>query len=255
MRSSEQRLRDVELQLEKHRVRPRGGTGRPYATKTIAASDSSATGRSTADFVCTGTDDQVQILAAMDAARGGNLTLLDGNYNLSAPIAPLYPTDILIQGSGKYNAMIQPDYNIDLTNAFHLFVLPAGSWLELRDLSVSSSWYFETGDGDALHFITSQGSYSTLTLRNADIGGWTWGVWGEFMQYCMLEDSRIGGGNDGAGPYVGGGIYGAAWNECIIDNCEIGGATYGVQIVNPLRCVITRNHISYTGSHAIRIGP
>lgn len=254
MRSNEQRLRDVELQLEKHRVRPRGGSGRPYATKTIAAADSSASDRSNADFVCTGTDDQVQILAAMTAANYGNLTLLDGNYYLSAPIAPLLPVRILIQGSGKYTSMIQPDYHLDLVDAFHLFVIPGSSYIELRDLQVMSSWYFQTGTGNALHFETGYGNAATLTLRNADIGGWTWGVWGENMQYCIFEDSNISGGNDADGPYVGGGVYGNTWEECVIDNCDIGGATYGIQITNPLRCTVSRNRISYTGSHGMRIG-
>lgn len=76
-RTSEERLRDVELQLEKHRVRgsARGG-GKPYVTLTIAAYNTIAPNATNCDYVCTGSADDVKINEAItritnDAYSGG----------------------------------------------------------------------------------------------------------------------------------------------------------------------------------------
>ena len=59
-----------------------GPTGRS-ATFIVAASDASAISISQADYVCDGTDDHVQILAALAAltASGGVVQLTEGNFN------------------------------------------------------------------------------------------------------------------------------------------------------------------------------
>ncbi len=65
----------------------------------VAASNASANVKAKADYVCTGTGDQVQIQAAVDAARsegGGVVKLSSGNFNTSAPIT-LHPT-VTLQG-------------------------------------------------------------------------------------------------------------------------------------------------------------
>lgn len=65
----------------------------------VAASNSSANVKAKADYVCTGTNDQVQIQAAVDAARtegGGVVKLSSGSFNTSAPIT-LHPT-VTLQG-------------------------------------------------------------------------------------------------------------------------------------------------------------
>ncbi len=52
------------------------------ATLVVAASDSTAKDKTNADYVCDGTDDHIQIQAALDAlpAQGGSVLLLAGNY-------------------------------------------------------------------------------------------------------------------------------------------------------------------------------
>lgn len=65
----------------------------------VAASNASANVKAKADYVCSGTGDQVQIQAAVDAARadgGGVVKLSSGNFNTSAPIT-LHPT-VTLQG-------------------------------------------------------------------------------------------------------------------------------------------------------------
>ena len=65
----------------------------------VAASNATANVKAKADFVCTGTNDQVQIQSAIDAARtegGGIVKLSSGSFNTSAPIT-LHPT-VTLQG-------------------------------------------------------------------------------------------------------------------------------------------------------------
>ncbi|GAI41416.1 unnamed protein product, partial [marine sediment metagenome] len=56
------------------------------ATFVVAASDSEH--KFEADYFCNGTDDQVQINAALAAlpATGGKVVLLDGTYTIAGPI-------------------------------------------------------------------------------------------------------------------------------------------------------------------------
>ncbi len=59
------------------------------ATRLVAASDADVRSKIEADFVCDGTDDDVEIQAALDAlpAAGGKIHLTDGVFNLSATVA------------------------------------------------------------------------------------------------------------------------------------------------------------------------
>lgn len=63
--------------------------GAPHLTITVAANNSSAKAKATADYVCDGTDDHVQIQAAIDAISGstaakGTVLLAAGSYVLGA---------------------------------------------------------------------------------------------------------------------------------------------------------------------------
>lgn len=66
-----------------------GGGGRPYATRVVAAANSTAIGAEHADYVCDGTNDQIDIQAAIDdiaeeaGLLGGKVLLLEGVYNVA----------------------------------------------------------------------------------------------------------------------------------------------------------------------------
>lgn len=73
------------------------------ATFTVAANDSTAAEKASADYVCDGTDDQTEINSAINAAAaltaaGGTVQLLGGNYRISAGIRP--KSNIILQGVG-----------------------------------------------------------------------------------------------------------------------------------------------------------
>lgn len=82
-----------------------GGEGRRYARFVVGTSTTGWT-KNDCDFLCDGTDDQVEInaaIAAFGSLSGGNaahgtIVLLDGNYNLTAPLTLL--NHINLVGSG-----------------------------------------------------------------------------------------------------------------------------------------------------------
>ena len=81
-------------------------TGRT-ATYVVAASDASALSKSQADYVCDGTDDQVEIQAAIDAlpANRGKIHLSQGTYSINASIIllpyELGQQSVMIEGEGR----------------------------------------------------------------------------------------------------------------------------------------------------------
>jgi hypothetical protein len=71
----------------------------------VAASDSTTKSKVTADYVCDGVDDQVEINAAIDILKNynttsiqGKIVLMEGTYNISSPI--LVYNKITIEGQG-----------------------------------------------------------------------------------------------------------------------------------------------------------
>jgi len=81
------------------------------ATLVVAASDSSAKGKANADYVCDGTDDQVEIQAAIDAlpAGGGKVVLLEGIYIFSDHI--LLNKAVCLSGQGMSVIKVTDDYS------------------------------------------------------------------------------------------------------------------------------------------------
>lgn len=74
-----------------------GGTVTVYASNALDA---------TGDYVCDGTDDQIEIMDAISAAapNGGKVILSDGTFQLSAPISlPASANDVTLIGMGGGN--------------------------------------------------------------------------------------------------------------------------------------------------------
>jgi hypothetical protein len=71
--------------------------GTRSATIVVAASDSSAKSKAQADYVCDGTDDDVEINAAIQAlpATGGSIKFLEGHYYLGAEILVNRSADLI----------------------------------------------------------------------------------------------------------------------------------------------------------------
>lgn len=78
---------------------------RPYATRVVAAANSVATDARLADYVCDGTDDDVEIQQAIDdlAGIGGTVLLLEGTFSTSSTI--IIPTGVEVRGQGPATAV------------------------------------------------------------------------------------------------------------------------------------------------------
>lgn len=68
------------------------------AVLTVAASDTPASLKGNADYVCSGTDDDVEIqqaidLVAQNSSGGGEVVLLQGTYDISSTISVSHPSD------------------------------------------------------------------------------------------------------------------------------------------------------------------
>ncbi len=75
---------------------PAGERGIPGASIVVAASNSMPSHKRIADYVCDGTNDDVEIQAALDALTlGGTVLLLEGTYNLTAQINITYDNTTL----------------------------------------------------------------------------------------------------------------------------------------------------------------
>ena len=98
-----QNLNDISDTLERLDSRENGG-GKRYASLVVGTS---AAGWSAADcdYLCDGTDDQVEIQAAIDAlgGAGGEIVILNGTYRLTGPITTTvdyYAVSIALRGCG-----------------------------------------------------------------------------------------------------------------------------------------------------------
>jgi parallel beta-helix repeat protein len=82
------------------------------ATLVVAASNSSDADKAAADYLCDGTDDQVQINQAIDAAAaltmgGGTVQLCSGQYNVAGSI--LLKSYITLRGVGRSSMLVVPN--------------------------------------------------------------------------------------------------------------------------------------------------
>ena len=83
------------------------GPGRA-ATLIVAASNASSKWTTSADYVCTGTNDDLTINAALAAlpAWGGTVVLSDGRFTISKPVSPTISNSVL-RGQGTNATMIK----------------------------------------------------------------------------------------------------------------------------------------------------
>jgi len=78
-------------------------SGKIYATFTIGAVDANNTSSSSYDYVCDGTNDDVQIQAAIDAlpTTGGRIVLSEGTFTLGSAAVVVSKNGVTIEGQGK----------------------------------------------------------------------------------------------------------------------------------------------------------
>lgn len=138
-----------------------GGTGKSYATLSIGASDALDTDPTHYDYVCDGTADQVQILAAIAAlpSTGGKIVLSDGTFNLAAAIV-IDNDNVVLEGQGQATKLF-------LVNATNANVITVGNGatayvnIQVRDLSIDGNKANQTTNGHGI-FISSGAAHTTI---------------------------------------------------------------------------------------------
>lgn len=126
------------------------------ATIVIAASDSSAKSKAQADYVCDGTDDHVEINAAIASisTTGGKIQLLEGTYNLSDSV--LLSSNITFEGMGKATVLTGVNRPIEIVDVEYSII---------TDISLDGNSLFAEG-------IHINGGYS-LNIKNCYIYNFT----------------------------------------------------------------------------------
>lgn len=158
---------------------PTGGGGGGTTTKGapgtlfVAAADSSVADQARADYLCTGTNDQTQVQAAVNAlkaAKGGRVLLSPGSFRFGAPVT-ISGNDnadtsvtINVQGAGQFTTFVKCAANV---NGFNLSLTAR---VQFQDLS-----FYIDGTGVAIS-STAVGSarhrsFDDSLFKNLHISG------------------------------------------------------------------------------------
>jgi len=253
----------------------------------VAASNSrSSVG---ANYICDGTDDEVQILAAVAAlpATGGEVLLLDGTFDIDSNSIIVTKLNVSIRGSGRSTILrttttdliiagndsatvtgfSASNFATDVTGAFHSIKF-------FKNIQYSSVDNIYIDGGYHGIFLDSGGcDYNMIydcTIRNVSAGGieidspiskhimisncFVNGEMAEGMYICAAEHVSITGCNIGDGPN---------WGIQFLDGCkycsakgnnitaEIYGISLGAVSGTVSHCVVSENIITGCGQNGI----
>lgn len=171
----------------------------PSASFVIAKSDSKK--KNFADYVCDGTDDQVQINAALNAlaatTNGGKIVLLEGTYNVSAPVTIPSMTNgtITIEGQGALNTTIYASSGSN-TNVVQTNITSGNqTFVIVRDLMINGNrsgnpsggrgYYDGVGTGQCMDTLFEHVFFYNLHGNCVEMKQ----CWGSQFKRCILEDS------------------------------------------------------------------
>ncbi|HSX27440.1 MAG TPA: NosD domain-containing protein, partial [Patescibacteria group bacterium] len=135
---------------------------RTTATKIVAASNSSQAEKDAADYVADGTGDQVEINAALTAASGGKVYLMEGTYVANATI--LIPNNTTLAGAGRGTDIELAD--IDATdNLIENSDTSTGTGITIRDLRIDGRNDLNTAGVQHGVYLNGMGGGSGASVR------------------------------------------------------------------------------------------
>jgi parallel beta-helix repeat protein len=225
---------------------------RSDASKIVAANNSSAAQKTSADYVASGTNDHTTIQSALDAAAGGKIYLLEGTYNVTDTIK--IPNNTALVGAGR-NTLIQlGNINGQTKNVIEQqdtgTTTPEG--ITIRDLRIdgdSTTNATGTMHGIALAYVGG-GSGSTArngaTISNVHVLNMrTYGIYLNNSPNGTLTGNTIQGN-------AGTGIYMSASNRLNVTNNTIqSNAGSGIWLAGSQYDVISANNIITNGGAGI----
>ena len=117
---------------------------RHESTKIVAASNSSQAMKDAADYVATGTGDQGVINAALTAAAGGKVYLMEGTYTINASIS--VPNNTTLAGAGAGTVITIPNGFNSSVSAITNTDASTGANIVVRDLMLDGNKANQTID-------------------------------------------------------------------------------------------------------------
>lgn len=169
-----------------------GGGAPRTVTYVVAASDS--VDDSGADYTCDGTDDEVQIQAAIDAANtngGGTVLLLDGHYNITGTNndgAIFLKSNVTLTGVGWGTVIRFTDTS---TGGFRwlIDINDSSSYIEISDLtldtSVTTQWRNIYVDGSGIDYVNIR------NIRTLSKSGAAWGVYMKGVDHITATNNHF----------------------------------------------------------------
>ncbi len=133
---------------------PQGPRGRGAATKVVGTQKSGHTAAD-CDYLCDGTDDQVEIqnaINALSSSSGGKIVILEGTYNTTADIV-INKLGVAVEGMGHYNTVIKRSNGGTSSSVFNI----TGSHTDIRNLYIDS---FSSGTDIGIYI--HGGTYSSV---------------------------------------------------------------------------------------------
>lgn len=193
------------------------------------------------DYLCDGTDDQVEINAAITAlpATGGEVVILDGTYNIGSPIL-ISKNNVTISGNGS-NTTLKRTFDGRFQNTGIIYITANNNTIRFLFFDDSGDLY--TGSNNNAISIRN-GDCNTITgngFRNSS---------GNFIYIYTCKETTIN-FNLFNNPYIAIRLYNGE-KSIISDNIAAVIRSYGVFISDCTETTITGNKLT-GGSSAIYI--
>lgn len=206
------------------------------ATLVVAASDSSTKSRQAADYRCNGTDDHVEIQAALDAlpANGGEVMLMEGTFYIGVRITP--DSNQTLRGQGA-NTCLKASAGIDI-----IYVL-GGHGTEKTGITISDLCLDGNSgtNNEAIFFTWTDDSF----IRNV------WVVNSDKSAVFLNRCDRVSIADCFFDDCDGEVLDLSTCLDCTISGCWITNSFF-TSIANSDRIIVTGNHF-YNGNNGFNI--
>jgi Ca2+-binding RTX toxin-like protein len=192
----------------------------------------------TADYVCDGSNDEVEINAALAeaASKPGHDTVLieAGTYSLSASVKTSFNDDIRIEGRGAGTTILQATANFNDPNAAGLLAVLDSNNFVVTGLTVDAT-LAPPSDPQTQRFVNgiTNGDCTGGTIENCEVltgKGWCYAIWTIHSDTIQILNNSVSGGNTFADTYF---------------------AQEGIEVFNAKNVVISGNTITNIGGNGI----
>lgn len=204
---------------------------RSTASKIVAATDSPQTAKDAADYVADGTNDHIEINAALTAAAGGKVVLLNGTYTVGAAIS--VPNNTTLTGSGTGTTIQLANFGATTTNinAVTNTDTTTGTGVTIRDLSINGRKSLNTAGTQNGIYLDNMGDSGAAGRNGAIVTG---------VNVYDMRTSGISLSNADSGNFS--------------ENTVRNNGTNGITTASSLNNVISNNTALGNGSTGISIG-